>query len=43
MIDLILPYTDMCIALHTQYSTVYFTGDSGGIQTHDLCLPVQKS
>ena len=37
-----LPYTNVCIALHTQcFPSVCektFTGDSGGIQTHDLLL-----
>ena len=41
-IDLILPYTDVCIALYTQcFPSVCgknFTGDSGGIRTHDLLL-----
>ena len=41
-VDLILPDTDVCIALHTQcFPSVCeknFTGDSGGIQTHDLLL-----
>ena len=35
-------YTDVCIALYTQYFPSVcgknFTGDSGGIQTHDLLL-----
>ena len=41
-IDLILPYTDMCTALHTQcfpsVCGINFTGDWGGIRTHDLRL-----
>ena len=41
-IDLILPYTDVCIALYTQcipgVCEKNFTGDSGRIQTHDLLL-----
>ena len=40
--DLILPYTDACIALYTQcFPSVCeknFTGDSGGIRTHNLLL-----
>ena len=40
--DLILTYTDVCIALYTQcFPSVCgenFTGDSGGIGTHDLLL-----
>ena len=40
--DLMLPYTDVCIALYTQcFPSVCgknFTGDLGGIQTHDLML-----
>ena len=43
IIDLILPYTDVCIALYTRcFPSVCgkknFTGDSGGIRTHDLLL-----
>ena len=42
LIDLILPYTDVCIALYTRcFPSVCgkdFTGDSGGIRTHDLLL-----
>ena len=38
----ILPYTDVCIALYTRcFPSVCgknFTGDSGGIRTHDLLL-----
>ena len=41
-IDLMLPYTDVRIALYTQcFPSVCgknFTGDSGGIRTHDLLL-----
>ena len=41
-VDLILPYTDVCIALYTQcFPSVCgknFTDDSGGIRTHDLLL-----
>ena len=40
--DLILPYTDMCIALYTQcFPSVCeknLTGDLGGIRTHNLLL-----
>ena len=40
--DLICPYTDVCIALYTRcFLSVCeknFTGDSGGIRTHDLLL-----
>ena len=42
LIVLILPYTDVCVALYTQrFPRVCgknFTGDSGGIRTHDLLL-----
>ena len=42
IIDLILRYTDVCIALYTQcFPSVCgknFTGNSGGIRTHDLLL-----
>ena len=41
-IDLILPYTDVCTALYVQcFPSVCeknFTGDSGGIRTHNLLL-----
>ena len=41
-IDLILSYTDVCKALYTQCFPSgcgkNFTGDSGGIQTHNLLL-----
>ena len=34
-----LAYTDVCIALHTQcVCEKHFTGNSGGIRTHDLLL-----
>ena len=36
-VDLILPYADVCIALHTLWEK-NFTGDSGRIRTHDLLL-----
>ena len=44
-IDLILPYTDVCIALYTQCfpsvcGKTNFTVDLGGIQTHDLLLTI---
>ena len=37
--ELILPYTNVFIALYTpSVCGKYFTGDSGGIRTHDLLL-----
>ena len=42
LIDLILAYTDVCIALYTQCIPSVcgknITGDSGGIRTHDFLL-----